>query len=593
MRVFVFALALAACGPSSSRPSGEPCTTEGVTRCDGNVAQTCHDGVYLPPEDCPNMCVEGVGCAVCVPGAPTCNGDVSTVCQPDGQGYTQESCDPRLGLSCNVKTGLCEGPCSRVALGRSYIGCEYYPTIIGQQVNDDFQFAVAIGNTSAEAAQVTIDGGALTSPLELTVAPGGVETRYLPWVAALKLCSTKEVGYGLDGGCYDRQSHNVVQGGAIVTLGTGAMVAKGAYHLRSTRPVAVYQYSPLDYRIDDAEAWPNSYTNDASLLLPTNAWTGSYLAAAWPAWNHSPGVFLPSPSELAVTATKDDTHVTLVTSATTEGGRGSPVCEAGVPQTVTLQAGDVVELTAAVGDLTGTRVDADQPVQVVAGHFCTQVPIGYTACDHLEESMLPVEALSTTYIVTAPYLASKSGAREEITRVVATAAATTVTFEPPVPGVTSPQTLARPGDFLELGLTKADYQIKANHKILVAQYMIGQNAPPAAGTGDPSMTLAVPDDQYRDHYLFHAPTNYESNYVNITAPVGETVKLDGSPVPLASFTPIGSSGFAVARVKLANGAAGNHSAEASMPFGISVYGYGQYTSYWYPGGLDVAEIFIP
>src|SRR5262249_19137746 len=183
--------------------------------------------------------------------------------------------------------------------------------------------------------------------------------------------------------------------------------------------------------------------------------------------------------------------------------------------------------------------------------------------------------------------------REQVTRIVATTAATTVTFEPPVPGVTSPQVLTKAGDFLELGLTKADYEIKANHKVLVAQYMIGENAPPAAGTGDPSMTLAVPDDQYRDHYLFHAPTNYESNYVNITAPVGETVKLDGSPVPLASFKPIGSSGFAVARVKLDNGTAGNHSAEASVPFGISVYGYGQYTSYWYPGGLNLAEIFIP
>jgi IgGFc binding protein len=557
----VVALALAACSQSRASSHGDAGVADAMPRCE--------------------------------PGTTTCNGEVSTVCLPDGQSYAQESCDPRLGLSCNAETGLCEGPCSRAALGRSYIGCEYYPTITGQGVNDDFQFAVAVGNASADVAHVTIDGGALTSPLELTVAPGGVETRYLPWVAALKLCSTKEVGYGLDGGCYDRQSRHVVEGGAIVTLGTGAMVAKGAYHLRSTRPVTVYQYSPLDYRIDGAEAWPNSYTNDASLLLPANAWTGSYFAAAWPGWDHSPGTFLPNPSELAVTASKDDTHVTLVTSATTEGGRGSPVCEAGVPQTVTLQAGDVLELTAAVGDLTGTRVDSDRPVQVVAGHYCTQVPIGYTACDHLEETMWPVEALSTTYLVTAPYLASTSGAREQLTRIVATTAATTVTFEPPVPGVASPQTLAKAGDFLELALTKADFQIKANHKILVAQYMIGQDAPPAAGTGDPSLTLAVPNDQYRDQYLFHAPTNYESNFVNITAPVGATVQLDGSPVPLTSFTSIGSSGFAVARVKLDNGGTGNHAAKASKPFGISVYGYGQWTSYWYPGGLDLAEIIIP
>ena len=77
-------------------------------------------------------------------------------------------------------------------------------------------------------------------------------------------------------------------------------------------------------------------------------------------------------------------------------------------------------------------------------------------------------------------------------------------------------------------------------------------------------------------------------------PVGTTVLLDGSPVPASAFVPIGGSGFAVARVSLAGGSGdGNHRAESSTPFGISVYGYGQYTSYWYPGGLDLAEIPIP
>ena len=27
-----------------------------------------------------------------------------------------------------------------------------------------------------------------------------------------------------------------------------------------------------------------------------------------------------------------------------------------------------------------------------------------------------------------------------------------------------------------------------------------------------------------------------------------------------------------------------------MPFGITVYGYGQYTSYWYPGGLNLTDL---
>ena len=108
------------------------------------------------------------------------------------------------------------------------------------------------------------------------------------------------------------------------------------------------------------------------------------------------------------------------------------------------------------------------------------------------------------------------------------------------------------------------------------------------------MALAVPLDQFRTQYLFHAPTNYETNYVDITAPAGATVTLDGNPI--TAFTPIGASGFGLARVfplDAGPGGDGNHSINSGTPFGITVYGYGQYTSYWYPGGLDLAEIPIP
>ena len=45
--------------------------------------------------------------------------------------------------------------------------------------------------------------------------------------------------------------------------------------------------------------------------------------------------------------------------------------------------------------------------------------------------------------------------------------------------------------------------------------------------------------------------------------------------------------FGVARLKLANNVDGNHDVKSDKPVGISVYGYGQYTSYWYPGGLNL------
>jgi len=34
-------------------------------------------------------------------------------------------------------------------------------------------------------------------------------------------------------------------------------------------------------------------------------------------------------------------------------------------------------------------------------------------------------------------------------------------------------------------------------------------------------------------------------------------------------------------------ATGSHAISAPQPFGLSVYGYGSYTSYWYPGGSNL------
>jgi hypothetical protein len=47
------------------------------------------------------------------------------------------------------------------------------------------------------------------------------------------------------------------------------------------------------------------------------------------------------------------------------------------------------------------------------------------------------------------------------------------------------------------------------------------------------------------------------------------------------------------RVKLGAGNAGAHVLTASNPVGLEVMGYGSYTSYTYPGGLDLKYISPP
>ncbi len=568
----VLAFLVVACGPSAGSGTdggngdgdgggGGPCTT-GTTRCTGEVLETCADGSFSATETCANVCADGLGCVTCQPGTGTCSGETATTCLPDGSGYADFNCDPLQGMSCDVDTGACVGACTTQSLGRSYTGCEYFPTVTGQGVSNAFEFAVAVSNTAGETVTVTIDGGALTAPRTFTVAPGSVGVEKLPWVEPLKLCNLVSAA-----GCATPSLDSLLVGG-------------GAYHLRTTQPVTVYQFSPLDYT-NGSGAF--TYTNDASLLLPTNALTGRYMVASLPGW--LTGNF---PSLMAVTGTTDGTSVTITTRTNIAATATTPAFTAGVPTTISLGTGDVAQLITVPGDLTGTLVEADAPVQVIAAHYGIFIPDGVCCADHLEESMLPIETLSTDYLVTAPAVPTILSGKERLIRIVATQPNTTITYEPAIPGAQT--TLALTGDFLELTQQAGSFLISANHKILVAEIMEGQSA--GGDTGDPALTVAVPVDQYRAEYLFHAPTNYEVNYVNITAKTGTTVILDG--VTVSGFTPIGASGYGVARVTLDSGpgGVGNHKATSTDPFGITVYGYGQFTSYWYPGGLDLENIPI-
>ena len=551
------------CGPSQRSSGGDAGNTcvDGQRVCEGNTLRTCTGGEYQDTETCPMACAPDLGCVVCVPGTGTCNGNVSNACNATGTGYEETTCDPAQGMTCDANTGQCTGPCAPQNLGSSYIGCEYFPTVTGNMVSSNYNFAVAIANTSGGVAMVTIEGGALTMPLVVPVQPNSVKVQTLPWQAQLKLCSGP--------------SWTNCSGGVQMDA---ALVAKGAYHLRSTQPVTVYQFNPLDYSLP--AAGEPSYSNDASLLLPTNVWRANYYVASW---QHAAGT---NPGLLAVTARYDSTAVTITAKAATAAAQGAPAFAVDTPQTVMLNAGDVLEISTRTGDLTGSLVAADKAVQVIGGHYCANVPDGTGFCDHLEESMFSIDALGRRYIVSPPAVTTIPAGKVRAVRIIATQPNTTLTYDPPQ--ANAPTTIAQAGQFVEIPNTTASFLVEASEKILVAQYMTGQAA--GGGTGDPAMALAVPVEQFRTSYLFHAPTNYESNYVDVTAPMAAQVMLDGMPL---TFQPIGNTGFGFARVYPLNAGPasdGNHSITGSMPFGITVYGYGQYTSYWYAGGLDLVDI---
>jgi hypothetical protein len=397
-----------------------------------------------------------------------------------------------------------------------------------------------IANSAGKDAQITITRGAMMVD-QFVVKAGDVKEVPLKWVTEL----TKG-------------------------LGPSKLTVDGAYRVRSDHPVTVYQYNLLY-----ADA-----SNDASLLLPVNAWTGEYVVASFPhaAVNNYPGFY-------AVVAREDGTEVTLTPSAT--GGKvqaGAGVAADGTGKVV-LNANDVLQVaTAAGGDLTGTRISADRPVQVIAGHKCSKVPQNVDSCDHLEEAMFPVEALAKEYIIVPPVQSPNDKlAQGQVVRVIASEANTAVTFTPDqgADGV-----LMKAGDFIELPTSVAQFKVAADKKILVAQYMVGQGG--GFGAQDPSMLLAVATEQYRKDYLFQAPNSWTANYVDIVLKSGTAVSVDGKAV--AGFVKIAGTDYSVAHVLLSKDGNGVHSLTAAERVGISVYGIQDFGSYWVVGGLDLDHL---
>ncbi len=525
----------------------------GTIECDNNVKRECDaNGYWDTPEDCGSLiCNTLYGCVVCEPFESSCQGDTAVECAYDGSGWNETYCDPLVGSTCD--NGQCTGPCAPGTLGQSYIGCDYYPTVTVNSALQELSgfmtlghYAVAVSNTSTDTASVTITQGASTIVTQ-DVAAGEVAVIQLPW-NALRTADTTQVFSDL------------------------------SYRLRSTQPVTVYQFNPLEYESGSA----HTYTNDASLLFPVTAWRDDYMVVSRQSWAFGGSFY---PGFYAFVAAEDDTTVTVTPSSTSQIRTGAGLSANGAGS-VTLQAGDVLQVLAgnnASHDLTGSRVVADKPIQVIGGHDCTYVPSSTAACDHLEESMFPVVTLASDYIVSATSLPGQSNPKAVFTRVVAVDANTSLSYDPPSGGW--PGSIAEAGGYVELDSSSA-FEVSATGKIIVSQYMKGQNA--GGGSGDPAMALAVTTPQFRSSYLFHAPVNYQYSYVNVTAPTGSQVLLDGTAV--SGFTAVGGTGYGVARVPVPNSGNGTHSITSSDPFGITVYGYGAYTSYWYPGGLNLADI---
>ena len=578
------------CAPGTCSDGQCQGCTPGTTKCELNSVMQCDDGgTFQLWKECSGdeQCLNG-DCRVCYPGTPKCDGNDTYKCADDGKSWEfQQSCGG--GMVC--LGGQCQSLCSADLKFNTNVGCDYWavdldnagadPPQPGQPAipgADNAQFAIVVSNVGEKAATVKIrkaEGG--QPDAEAEVPPGGLHIFNLP-------------AYNVD----------------------GTMQGARAWRVEATAPIVAYQFNPLENE--------GVFSNDASVLLPSNTWGTEYIVMTRGQLSNKYRGYV------TIIASLPDTTVNVKVSAATLAGGAVPALKKGDVYTATLQPYEVlnIESNADGADLTGTEVTSDKPVAVFGGHEAAVT--GQECCaDHLEMQMLPVPAWGKTYV------ASKSaprGAESDYFRILASEDGTTVITTPPQGGI---PTLKR-GQFHEIKSTQS-FVIDATKPVLVGQYLAssfeieptqscfskndcpagydcsllmqcepplcfgGGNCPQGhtcsaeSGScepiGDPAFILAVPVEQFRSEYTFLAPSKYLQDYVNVIAPTGVDVLLDG--VSIAGQLKTVNASFAAAQVSIKDEV---HTIEAvgEAGIGIVVYGYDDDVSYGYPGGMSIKKL---
>jgi hypothetical protein len=490
---------VSACSDEGSTPrtfgcaDGASCTdgecrscAPGATQCtpDGTAAQACtrqedetlnwrwtNAGDAFDGSCTTKQCTDTSGTAACAqpdcfPGSTQCKSStVLQQCSDTGR-WQDAACStqPGMGPLAECISGVCMDECVEAAAQKSYYGCEYWSAVqdnaidalfknvsasssVPVQGTQDSLFAFVAANRSTQPATVEvyrwINGAeqkvkSVTVPGQADPATRGIATIYVPWQSIAPASNpetrseTGQYRYG--------------------------------YRVVSTRPIALYQFSPLDAAFQTGKTCSASsgtdtdtcdeysyydpfdgffgctggtcgtcisskctyytYSNDASLLLPSHILGTSHVAVS--VQHKSIGSSSTAMGgHLTIVGTAAGTTVTVKSSAVTRAslnGPSIPAMAKGESRTFALDRYDVLQLatdnagsTSCSGsgsnrkcrhdnDLTGTVVTSSAPVAVFGGAACSFQPYDKTACDHLEEQIFPFNTWGKNFVAvrTAP-----------------------------------------------------------------------------------------------------------------------------------------------------------------------------------------------
>jgi len=278
--------------------------------------------------------------------------------------------------------GLCLDPCSLAAAEKTGLGCQYLAVDLENDSGAaQAGLAVLLANPSAQnPVTVTVYNNVNGDALEgftVDLAPGGHQVLPLP----------------------DRSIQGTLKG-------------LYPYDIQGTAPFIAHQLNP-------ATGTEDTGSSDRTRLLPLTATSTEFLAVTGQ-----------NNAFVTVMARWPDTEVSVRPSANCAGGGGIIAMEAGKVYTLTLEAGDLINVRGATNetDLTGTEIWSTKPVAAFGGSVLARSAESCCA-DHMEHQLMPTATWGK--VVVGPR-SSPRGQAPDYWRVIAAKDNTTVTFEPSV-----------------------------------------------------------------------------------------------------------------------------------------------------------------
>ena len=351
-----------------------------------------------------------------------------------------------------------------------------------------------------------------------------------------------------------------------VSLEVSRKIEPKGVRVRAQADVSVYGTTRIDY------------STDSFLGLPVDCLGRDYVAIGYKnVWEDIPVL---NGSQIGLVAPYNGTKVLIDVGTSASGG---------TPIEVTLNEGETYllrDMDNSAADLSGTRILSNLPVGVFAGHRCANINgKDLFFCDTVLEHLLPISGWGTRYF-NAPLQTRNhllSDGKGDTLRVTASEDNTAVT-------ITDDQganvLLLNANQIHEQAVIGPSYVV-SEKPVLTAVYANSSDFDLVTDS-DPFMVMLQPEQHWLDRYIICTPpsSDFEQSYVNIIArntTEASTIRLNGAPI--AGFLPLGASGYFYAQVDLDPALLRHTIASTRAVFGVTVYGFSEYDSYGYPGGM--------